>query len=131
MGILPELYAATTKLSKNARIFCLWVREWIQSNVAGISSNSSTNEQMQKNGQQFTPPGQQFYQGGGNQPQCGTDRRQLEIRTNRPGTPYYLKTPEESKFDPSVEQESVASAEARRDIDCLCLAAYRTTRASA
>jgi hypothetical protein len=43
MGVLPELYAATTKLSKNARIFCLWVREWIQSNVAGISSNSSTN----------------------------------------------------------------------------------------
>ena len=66
-------------------------------------------EQMQKNGQQFTPPGQQFYQGG-RKPTAVWDGPAPAGDPNKPkpGTPYYLKTPEESKFDPSVEQESVA-----------------------
>jgi diketogulonate reductase-like aldo/keto reductase len=67
-------------------------------------------EQMQKNGQQFLPPpGQQFYQGG-RKPTAVWDGPAPAGDPNKPkpGTPYYLKTPEESKFDPSVEQESVA-----------------------
>merc|ERR1712216_333060 len=60
LGLLPELHATTTKLPRNAPIlfwrrrrrrvrqqywwiFRLRVREWIQSNLAGVSSNSSTN----------------------------------------------------------------------------------------
>ncbi|CAL6354719.1 unnamed protein product [Bathycoccus prasinos] len=67
-------------------------------------------ERMQKNGQQFLPPpGQQFYQGG-RKPTAVWDGPAPAGDPNKPkpGTPYYLKTPEESKFDPSVEQESVA-----------------------
>ena len=87
----------------------LWVREWIQSNVAGISSNSSTNRADAKKWTTVPPPGQQFYQGG-KKPTAVWDGPAPAGDPNKPkpGTPYYLKTPEESKFDPSVEQESVA-----------------------